>query len=62
MRFILEAYDGIAVMRTIDAKNGVIALSIAPDCTSEVDFLLKDLQKTMLIVPHEERQAPLEGT
>lgn len=61
LRFIIEAYDGIAVMRTVDAQKGIVALSIAPDCIGEVESLIADLQNQMRIVPHTETPAPVEG-
>ncbi|UCG05026.1 MAG: DUF4911 domain-containing protein [Desulfobacterales bacterium] len=51
LRFIFEAYDGIAVLQTIDAQQGMIALHIAPGCEDEVEFILHDLKKHILIEP-----------
>ncbi|MFH1625628.1 MAG: DUF4911 domain-containing protein [Pseudomonadota bacterium] len=31
LKFILEAYEGMAVMRTLDAQEGVVELMIAPN-------------------------------
>ena len=56
LRFIFEAYDGLAVLRTIDAEAGIVVLHIAPNCETEVDAVLLDLQKAMMIEafwPHE---------
>jgi len=49
LRFILEAYDGIAVVTTINAKEGLIRLSIAPGCVEEVESVLCKLKKNILI-------------
>ena len=43
-RFIFEAYDGIAVVETLDSETAVIALHIAPGCEEIVDEILMDLQ------------------
>jgi len=51
VRFILEAYDGIALMRTIDAKKGIVEIMTAPGCDEEVDTLFNDLRQTILITP-----------
>jgi len=51
LRFILEAYDGIAVMRTQDRELGIIGLDIAPGCEAEVDLILRDLKQDILIEP-----------
>jgi len=49
LRFILEAYDGIAVVTTINAKEGLVRLSIAPGCVEEVESILSKLKKDILI-------------
>jgi hypothetical protein len=49
LRFIFEAYDGIAVLTTIDPGLGIVALCIAPDCEEEVEMVLQDLKKDIMI-------------
>jgi|GEM_PF-302501 len=49
MRFVLEACDGIAVVRTVDAKAGLVVLHVAPGCETEVDRILEDLKDEMMI-------------
>jgi hypothetical protein len=49
LKFILEAYDGIAMFTTIDPAAGIVMLRISPGCESEVDMLLNDLKKNILI-------------
>lgn len=51
LRFIFEAYDGIAVLRTMDAQKGIVVLHIAPGCDTDVEFVLHDLQKQIMIEP-----------
>jgi hypothetical protein len=51
LRFIFEAYDGIAVLRTIDAQRGIVVLHIAPGCEADVEFVLHDLKKHIMIEP-----------
>jgi len=51
VRFILEAYDGIANMTTLDAKQGLVRMAIAPGCTSEMDAIISDLKRKILIEP-----------
>jgi len=51
LRFIFEAYDGIAVVRTIDAGRGEIVLHVAPGCEEVVEMVLADLSKDLLIEP-----------
>ena len=44
MKFILEAYDGMAVMRTLDPGEGVVELMIAPNFEREVGEILDSLR------------------
>lgn len=54
LRFLLEAYDGIAGLTTIDPKTGLVVLCIAPGCEADVDVLIEDLQKDVMIQPVEQ--------
>lgn len=49
VRFILEGYDGIAVLSTLDAKRGEVEVSIAPGCEAEVEEVLNDIGTTVLM-------------
>ena len=49
IKFIFEAYDGIAGMRTTDPVKGIIKLHIVPGCEEQVDRILQDLKKEILI-------------
>ena len=49
LKFILEAYDGIATLTTIDSYQGIVLLRIAPGCEDEVDTILQDLKKDIII-------------
>ncbi len=49
IKFILEAYDGIAVITTIDSEKGLIKLCIAPGCEKDVEMVLDDLKKNIHI-------------
>jgi len=51
IKFIIEAYEGLAVMTTVDRGRGVVELNIAPGCENEVDLILQDLGKDLLIEP-----------
>jgi hypothetical protein len=33
---MIESYDGMAIMRTIDPTKGTVEISIAPGCTKEI--------------------------
>jgi Domain of unknown function (DUF4911) len=49
LKFILEAYDGIATLTTIDACKGIVMLRIAPGCEKDVETVLQDLKKDIMI-------------
>ncbi len=49
LRFIFEAYDGIATVTSIDPGAGIVMICIAPGCEAEVEGILDDLKKDMMI-------------
>lgn len=49
LKFIIEAYDGIAVLTTIDPAKGIVVINIAPGCEEEVEMIIKDLKKNIMI-------------
>jgi hypothetical protein len=49
LKFIFEAYEGIAVVRTVDPDAGVIVLHISPGCERDVEMILQDLKEDMII-------------
>ena len=51
LKFVLEGYDGLAVLTTLDAKTGLVALYVAPGCESEADEIMKDLGRDIMIEP-----------
>ena len=53
LKFIIEAYDGIATLKTIDALKGIVLLYIAPGCEQLVRDILADLSAQILIRPLE---------
>lgn len=50
-RFLLEAYEGIAVLTTLNRASGLVTLSIAPGREAEANRLVRHLQKEILIEP-----------
>ena len=44
LKFILEGYDGVAVLRTLNSQEGLVALHIGPGCESTVDMIIQDLR------------------
>lgn len=51
LRFIFEAYDGIAMLTTIDSGSGSVVFHISPGCEEDVEMVLRDLKKEIMIEP-----------
>jgi hypothetical protein len=47
LRFILEGYEGAAVVTTLQPESGLVQLSIAPGCEDDVQRIL-DFEKSSL--------------
>lgn len=44
LRFLLEGYDGIAVLETLDPAAGRVVLHVAPGCETDLRDLLDALK------------------
>ena len=51
VKFIFEAYDGIANLTTLDRQMGIVRLTIAPGCEWLALKIIEDLQHTIRIEP-----------
>lgn len=51
IRFIFEAYEGLAVVTTLDPAAGVISLAVAPGCETLAKSVMDDLAKKIMIEP-----------
>ncbi len=49
IRFIVEAYDGLAVVTTLDPETGLIEFQIAPGCEQDVATILEDLKHDIMM-------------
>jgi len=49
LKFIVEAYNGLAVLTTIDSEKGIVVINIAPGCETDVEMILQDLKKSVMI-------------
>jgi len=45
VKYILEGYEGLATITTVDKDNSVVQLSILPDFASDVDGILEALKE-----------------
>ena len=50
-KFIMESYEGMAVVRTKDSHEAVIELMVAPGWEKEVNEVLKGLQNEIFFEP-----------
>jgi len=53
LKFILEAYEGMNVMSTVDNKAGIIRIAIMPGFVDDMDGLLADLGRQVVMEPVE---------
>ena len=53
LKFIIEAYEGLATLTTINPQQGLVVLRIAPDCEGEIDRVLSALGRQMRIEPQQ---------
>ena len=51
LRFIFEAYEGVAVVTTLDRARGLIVLAVAPGCEDMAETIMADLGRRFLIEP-----------
>ena len=49
LRFVFEAYGGLAMIETLNSELGIIIFYIAPGCESDVDTILGDLKGDILM-------------
>ena len=60
IRFIFEAYEGLAVVTTLDPASGVIVLAVAPGCEAMAKCVMDDLAQKIMIAPMAS-YAPIDG-
>ena len=53
IKFVFEAYEGVAVVTTLDAAEGLIRLAIAPGCEGIAQEVMGDLSRSIMIEPVE---------
>ncbi|MGD8369546.1 MAG: DUF4911 domain-containing protein [Desulfobacterales bacterium] len=50
-RFLLEAYDGLALLRTLDPVEGRVVLYLSESCKEELDDLIRALSGEIRLEP-----------
>ena len=53
LKFILEAYEGMNVMSTVDNRVGIIRIAIMPGFVADMDQLLAELGRQVVMEPVE---------
>lgn len=56
VQFLIESYEGLAAVTTVDENIAIIKLSIMPDSVSDVDKILDSIRKEVDFT--EERSSP----
>ncbi len=51
IKFVIESYDGVGTLSTLDPRAGLVVLRIPPGCEGVVDGIVSDLKQTILIEP-----------
>jgi hypothetical protein len=51
VRFIFEAYEGLAVVTTLDVAKGNIVLAVAPGCLATARAIMEDLGSHFKVEP-----------
>jgi hypothetical protein len=59
IKFILEGYDNVAFISTIDPFAGILSMNIAFGCEREAQRILDELRLHHLIRPVDESLTPL---
>ncbi len=47
LRFIIEAYPGLAVVSTVDSSLGLVSIAVAPGCESDILQILEAERETL---------------
>ena len=51
IRFILEAYDNVAVITTLDSRAAVVQITVAPGCETMVAGIVESLAGEFDMIP-----------
>ena len=58
LKFILEAYEGMNVMSTVDNRAGIIRIAVMAGFEADMDRLLAELGQQVVMEPVEWEDAP----
>jgi hypothetical protein len=61
IKALLEAYENIVQVSTIDENTGKIQISMTRDCVDDVLGILEDLQQRFTMIPLDEDSSKSQG-
>ena len=61
IKFILEAYDNMAVVTTLNSRLAVVQVTTAPGCEKTIAGVLSGFAREFEIVPVDRPFAPADG-
>ncbi len=62
VKFIVESYEGMAVLVTVDPGEGMMEWMIPPGLLEEVEELIDSLREEVTIIPVSPPRNPLHGS
>jgi len=62
VKFIVESYEGLAVVGTVDPDEGVMEWMIPPGLLEEAEELINSLREELTIIPVSPPRHPLHGS
>ena len=58
LKFIIEAYEGVAILSTVDREGPLIRITSTPSLAAELDLLLAALSREIVMTETAPPQAP----
>lgn len=52
LKFILEGYDGLAILSTVDAGQGIVELRYPPEAENDLKELLQNIESQIIKHPN----------
>lgn len=49
LKYVFEAWEGLAIISTMDAQNGIIAVIMAPQSRADAEMVIEELARKILI-------------
>ena len=51
VKFIVESYEGLAVLSTVDSAKGIMEWMIPHDLVEEIEELIESLREEVVLIP-----------